>query len=996
MNPNHYCIKHLFIKKKQKQSIMRVAQLCLVLGGLLLSSMLIGQKTISGIIKTAKGEPIIGATVLIKGTSTGTITDLDGKYFLDVANNSAVLVFSHIGFQSQEIPVNDQTVIDVSLEEGTTLTEVVVVGYGTQRKKDLTGSVTSLTNENFQKGNIASVEQLANGKLAGVQITTNGGAPGSGSRIRIRGGASLNASNDPLIVIDGMPLDNSGVSGAANPLSFINPNDIETFTVLKDASATAIYGSRASNGVIMITTLKGKKGDALRFNFSTLLSSSHKTKVVDVLNGTEFKDLVTAKGTAAQKALLGTENTNWQDLIYRTAFSTDNNLSATGSLAKIPFRVSVGYLKQEGILLGDNMNRYSGSVGISPRLLNDDLRIDLNYKGALIKSLFANQGAIGSAVSFDPTQPVSGKSEFSGYFEWLDPSTKKPNTLAGRNPIALLNTRTDEGTVNRHIGNAQLNYRLPFFKDVRANLNVAFDKSTSDGFVRVDSTAAAEYTRQGVDRKYTQDRNNKTMQFYLNYLKELTNHRIDIMGGYEYQDFLREGTNLDKTMRGEIKENTRYKTQNTLLSYFGRANYGYQNKYLVTTTLRYDGSSRFSPETRWGLFPSVALAWRINEESFLKDSKIFSDLKLRLGYGVTGQQSLPNDLSDYPYLPRYVISESTAQYQFGNTFYTTFRPEGYDQNIKWEETVTKNAGLDFGFFDGRFGGSVDVYNRETKDLLSIIPVPAGSNLTNQILTNVGNMTNKGVELTLNAVPVKNNSLSWDVNFNVTFNENKITNLTKVASNNTTGILTGGISGGVGNTIQIHTVGLPRNAFYVWRQVYDSNGVPVDGLYADENGDGKISPDDRYRYKQADPRIFLGFSSALNVGNFNFGFTLRGSIDNYVYNNVNSNSGLFKQSSNPYLGNATRDVLNVNFTNNQYFSDYYLENGSFLRADNISFGYNLNNLLKDKHITARVSAIIQNAFVITKYSGIDPEIANGIDNNFYPRPRTYSLGLNIGF
>jgi TonB-dependent starch-binding outer membrane protein SusC len=703
--------------------------------------------------------------------------------------------------------------------------------------------------------------------------------------------------------------------------------------------------------------------------------------------------LVQSKGNADQKALLGTSSTNWQDLIYRTAFSSDNNLSATGSLGGVPFRASVGYLGQEGILLGDAMNRMSGSLGISPRLLNDDLKIDLNYKGALIKSQFANQGAIGSAVAFDPTQPLNGKSEFAGYFEWLDPSTKNPNTLATKNPVGLLKTRTDEGTVNRHIANAQFDYRLPFLKDLRANLNVAIDLSTSDGFAKVDSTVASEFTRQGVDRKYTQDKNNKTFQFYLNYVKELGDNRIDIMGGYEYQDFLREGTNLDKTMRGEVKEDTRYKTQNTLVSFFGRANYGFKNKYLLTATLRRDGSSRFAPENRWGLFPSVALAWRINEEPFLKDIKILSDLKLRLGYGITGQQDV---LSDYPYLARYTIGESTAQYQLGNTFITTLRPEGYDANIKWEETTTQNLGLDFSLFDGRFGGSFDVYNRETKDLLSVIPVPAGSNLTNQILTNVGTMTNKGVELTLNVVPVKTSLITWDVNFNITFNENKITNLTKVATNNTTGILTGGISGGVGNTIQIHTVGFPRNTFYAQRQVYDASGKPVDGLYADENGDSKISPDDRYRYKQADPRIFLGFSSGVTVGDFNFGFVLRGSIDNYVYNNVNSNLGLFKPSSSAYLINSTRNALNVNFTNNQYFSDYYIENGSFLRADNITLGYNLSNILKSKRMTARVSAIVQNAFVITKYTGIDPEIANGIDNNFYPRPRTVSLGLNLGF
>jgi TonB-dependent starch-binding outer membrane protein SusC len=979
------------LKRRNTTTVLR---LFVVLLAFCSTTSLLAQRTVTGKINDEKGDGIPSASVLIKGTNQGTVTDIDGNFSLSVPDNST-LIISSVGFTTQEVAVGKESTITIALKEGSTLGELVVVGYGTQKKKDLTGAVTSLSAENFQQGNIATFEQLANGKLAGVQITTGGGAPGAGVRIRIRGGSSLNASNDPLIVVDGVPLNSSDVSGAANPLSFLNPNDIETFTVLKDASATAIYGSRASNGVIMITTKKGKKGDALRLNFSTMLSSSSKIKTLPVLTGDEFRGLVNSKGTAAQKALLGTDNTNWQDLIYRNAFSSDNNLSATGSLAGMPLRASVGYLDQNGIVLNDKMSRISGTFGISPRLLDDNLRIDINYKGALITSQFANTGAIGSAFSFDPTQPVKGKNDaFGGYFEWLDPATKKPNTLAGKNPIALLNNRENEGTVTRHIANAAFDYAIPFIKGLRANLNAAVDISNSNGLRKVDSLQASDYARQGVDASYTQDKNNKTMQFYLNYVKEMDNHRIDVMGGYEYQDFIREGTNLDKSQRGEVKADTRYKTQNTLVSFFGRANYGFQNKYLLTATLRRDGSSRFASENRWGMFPSVALAWRLSEESGFKD--LFSDLKLRVGYGVTGQQNLPTDISDYPFLARFTGAENTAQYQFGNTFFPTLRPEGYDVNIKWEETATRNLGLDFSTKNSRFGGSIDVYKRETSDLLSVIPVPAGSNLTNRILTNVGSMTNTGIELSLNLVPIRSNDFNWDVNFNITHNKNTITNLTKVPDASSSGILTGGISGGVGNTIQINSVGYPRNTFYVYKQVYNATGVPIEGLYVDVKNDSKTSPDDRYRYKQADPRIFMGFSTGVTWKDLSAGFVLRANVDNYVYNNVKANTGVFTQSSNPFISNVTPTALTTGFGNYQYFSDYYLENGSFLRMDNLSLGYDLNNILRNKRLTAKLSFVVQNVFTITEYTGIDPEIGDGIDNNFYPRPRTISLGLNVGF
>ena len=831
--------------------------LTLVLLGLA-STISFAQITIKGKVtdQTDKsGMP--GVTVQVKGTTTGTQTDINGDYQIKAAANGT-LVFSFVGKNTKEVLVNNQSVIDVELGDDTqVLGEVVVIGYGTQKKKDLTGSIVAVTSTDFVKGQISTPEQLVAGKLAGVQITSNGGAPGAGSTIRIRGGSSLNANNDPLIVLDGVPLDNSTINGASNPLSLINPNDIETFTVLKDASATAIYGSRASNGVIMITTKKGSKTGKPKVNFSTMFSSASPTKFVDVLSADEFRDLVNSKGNSAMKALLGTANTDWQKQIYRNALTTDNNLSISGALKGTPYRVSLGYLNQNGILKTSNMSRTSGSIGITPTFLNNHLKVDVNLRGALTDNRFANQGAIGAAVGYDPTQPVySGKDALGGYFEWLDPATGKPNTLASVNPLSQLLLKKDNASVMRSIGNVVFDYKFHFLPELRANLNLGYDISKSDGTVISPANVGLLYARGGQDKTYTQNKNNKTLEFYLNYVKELGKSRLDLMAGYAYQDFIREETELDKNIKGDVFTDKTYKTQNTLVSFYGRANYSVLDKYLLTFTLRDDGSSRFAKANRWGLFPSAAFAWKINEEGFLKNNAAFSDLKLRLGYGVTGQQDV---LGDYPYLPRYTLSQTTAQYQFGNMFYNTYRPEGYDANIKWESTTTANAGLDFAITKGRVSGSVDYYFRKTKDLLSVIPVPAGSNLTNQILTNVGNIENKGIEFTLNTTPVHTTDLNWDISFNVTRNINKITNLTKVPTPDYQGVLVGNIAGGVGNTIQIHSVGYPTYSYYAYQQVYDASGKPLEGVYVDKNGDGKVTADDRYRFKSPQPSVYFGVS-----------------------------------------------------------------------------------------------------------------------------------------
>ncbi|MCX2740309.1 SusC/RagA family TonB-linked outer membrane protein [Pontibacter anaerobius] len=958
--------------------------------------------TVSGTVKDNTGVGLPGVTVVLQGTTRGTSTDANGNFTISVPQSGAVLVFSYIGYTTQEVPVGNQTNINVTLgQDAKALQEVVVVGYGTQRKSDITGSVTAISEEDFQQGNITTPEQLISGKVAGVQISSNGGAPGSGSRIRIRGGSSLNASNDPLIVIDGVPIDNSGVSGTANPLSLINPNDIESFNVLKDASATAIYGSRASNGVIIITTKKGRAGDKLKVSLSSLASISQLRDKVDVLTGDEYRAVVNEYATEENKLLLGDANTDWQDLIFRDAVSHDHNLSVSGSVKSIPYRVSVGYLNQEGILLTSEMKRATGTVSLNPTFFDDHLKVNLNVKGVKSESQFANEGVIGSAVSFDPTQsPYSSDNRFGGYFEWTDEGNNV-NTLAPRNPLSVLKQTDDQSDVNRSIGNIQLDYKFHFFPDLRANLNLGYDVSKGEGTVTLPATLASVYTQGGSFSQYSQDKSNNLLDFYLNYVKEYEaiQSRVDFTAGYSYQKFKNEVppfATLNLAGDTITRAPNPIETNNVLLSYFGRMNYAFKDRYILTATLRRDGSSRFSPENRWGTFPALAFAWRINEEPFLQNVTAISDLKLRVGYGITGQQDIGGF---YPYLPRYVPSNVEGSYQLGDTFYSTLRPQGYDANIKWEETKTYNAGLDFGFVNNRVTGSLDYYFKKTDDLLAIIPVPAGSNLTNRLYTNVGSIENQGLEAVLNFNAISTEKLSWDIGVNGTYNINEITSLSKVESEDAVGIPVGGIGGGVGNTIQIHTVGFPTYSYYVYKQVYDESGRPVEGLYADLNGDGEITDQDMYRYKNPEPKVFLGFSSQLNYDKWSFGFVMRGAIGNYAYNNIKANAFYSNIDWEGYLLTIPSSINEFGFIGlddpNRQYSDYFIENASYLRMDNINLGYNVGRIMNDK-VNLRLTASGQNIFVITKYDGLDPEVTGGIDNNFYPRPRILSLGVNLDF
>lgn len=960
-------------------------------------------KTVTGKVTDAtSGELLPGVTIVVKGTTVGTITNFDGNFSIN-AEQGQTLAFSFIGYTSQEIVVGTGNVINVRLQQSVErLDEVVVIGYGQVKKQDATGSVTAISSDDFNMGAITSPQELVAGKIAGVQITTGGGAPGEGATIRIRGGSSLSASNDPLIVIDGVPVDNESISGMRNPLSTIHPNDIETFTVLKDASATAIYGSRASNGVILITTKKGRKGTGLQVSYNGFYSANIRSGAIDNLTADEFRQLVTEEkgANSAAVALLGNANTNWQDEIYETAFSTDQNVSLTGNIKDMPFRASVGFTSENGILKTSGMERGTASVGFNPSFFDNQLRFNLNLKGMLIANRFANQGAIGSAVSFDPTKPVfSGNAKYGGYYTWLQPNGD-PNTLAPSNPVAQLMLHNDESSVKRSIGNLQTDYRFGFLPELNATLNLGFDVSDSDGNVKDASDAPWTFGNGGgYFREYTQAKKNTLLDFYLNYVKDMESisSRIDVMGGYSWQHFWRE--NYQYATNGSGSEVLTPKnwdpTESYLVSFFGRLNYMLKEKYLLTVTVRQDGTSRFSPDTRWGIFPSAALAWQIKDEPFLADVKSVSDLKLRLGYGITGQQNIGNN--DYPYLPRYTYSVNNARYQFGNEFYTTFRPEGYDANIKWEETTTYNAGLDYGFLNNRISGAVDVYFRQTDDLINFIPVPAGTNLTNQILTNVGNLENRGIEFSIQAIPVSTEDLKWEIGFNASYNENKITKLTATDDPNYLGVFTGGISGAVGNMIQIHSVGMPANSFFVYEQVYDENQKPIEGLYVDRNGDGQITGDDRYHFKKAAPDVFMGFNSKVYWKKWDFAFNGRVNLGNYVYNNVWSSGGTLNNLywSTGYMNNVPANALDTRFQNPQFFSDYYVKDGSFLRLDNINLGYTFQNFYNEK-MNIRLYATAQNVFVITRYKGLDPEVSSGIDNNLYPRPRIFVMGINVGF
>ncbi|MBW6491838.1 MAG: TonB-dependent receptor [Lentimicrobium sp.] len=982
--------------------------------------------SVSGVVTDASdGQTIPGVTILVQNTTTGTITDINGRYTMNVEPGST-LIFSFVGYVTQEIAVGASTRLNVVLVPSvTTLEEAVIIGYGAVKKSDATGSVAVVSSKDFNRGAITSPQELLIGKTTGVVITSSGGSPGAGATIRVRGGSSLNSSNDPLIVIDGVAIDNTGISGTSNILASINPNDIESFTVLKDASATAIYGSRASNGVILITTKRGTAAGnkKLKISYNGNISMNTIPSTLEVLSGDEFRALAADLKNSgfsglSDKALLrlGTENTDWQSEIYESSITQDHNLSFYGNMKSLPYRVSLGYTDQDGIVRLTNMNRITGAVSLNPTLLDEHLKIDFNIKGSQEKIMFSDWGAVGSAVAFDPTQPVrNNNTRFGGYYTWvnlsdtlangqMDPNGD-PNPIGVSNPVALLEQTENNSTVNRSIGNLQFDYKLHFLPDLRAVLNLGYDYSKSEGVNNAPQDAAFTF-RDGIGRftDYSQNKKMELLDFYLNYVKEVTSisSRFDLTAGYSWQHFQREGTNWTRTYQGNIdKDSLRYSdyiNENQLISFFGRLNYTLMDKYLLTFTMRNDGSSRFSEDTRWGLFPAAAFAWKMNHEGFLNSYENLTDLKLRLGWGVTGQQDIGDNY--YPYLAIYQISDPTAYYQFGDQWIPTLRPNRYDKNIKWETTTTYNIGLDYGFFNNRVTGAIDAYLRQTEDLIANIPIASGTNFSNYLLTNVGELENRGVEFLIDVKPVVTKDLTWNIGYNISYNKNEITKLLLTDDPDYTGVPTGGISGGVGNFIQRHSVGSPANSFYVFQQVYDVNGMPIEGLYIDRSGDGgNISgnDDNKYLYEKPAPDVVMGLSSSFRYKNFDAMASARINLGNYVYNNVASDravySSLYNQSG--FFNNLPTQINNTRFNNPQYWSDFYVENASFFRLDNISVGYNVNKLFTEK-LDARFSFTVQNAFIITKYNGLDPEVDGGIDNNIYPRARTFVLGVNVNF
>jgi len=973
--------------------------LALFVGLLLTVGAFAQQITVKGHVKDATGEPIIGATVKVAGAQQGTVSDFDGNFTLK-ADQGQTLSVSYIGYQTATVKAAPSIQVTL-LDDQTVLQDVVVIGYGTVKKSDATGSVMSVEADQLNKGLATSPADLLQGKTPGVSITTNSGAPGAGSKIRIRGGSSLSASNDPLIVIDGLPISSTDISGG-DVLNTINPNDIESFSILKDASATAIYGSRASNGVILITTKKGKAGAKPRVSIDMSASVKTVAKKVDVLGADAFRDFFMANygGNADAVAALGNASTKWQDEIYRTAFSEEINASVAGGYVakeldfKMPYRLSAGFLNNDGTLKTTGMSRGTVGLNLTPTLLEDRLTINLNGKGVFTHNSYADEGAIGAAVQYDPLKPVYNDDGTFHY--WM--SNGAPNTMSTLNPVALLEQQNKDSYVRRFVGNAQFDYKFKFLEGLRANLNLGLDFSTTTGWNVSDYQSETSYhdkTQNGTGawEKYTQLRRDQTLEFYLAYAKELKElkSRFDVLGGYSWQRFYNSTTDMKIANDGSEKEYSVdkpvFKTESYLVSFYGRLNYTLMDRYLLTATLRNDGTSRFQ-NNKWGLFPSVALAWRISEEAFLKNVDALSNLKLRLGYGITGQQNI--NQGDYPSIATYHTNQGGSYYMFGNNVIVPITAKGYDSNIKWEETTTYNVGLDFGFLRNRINGSIDVYKRVTNDLLNKVPVASGTNLTNYLLMNVGDMENKGIEVALNVVPIEQKDLRWEIGVNVAYNKNEITRLTASDDPSYLGVETGDISGGVGNHIQIQQVGNPINSFYVFQQVYDEAGKPLEGVYVDRNRDGKITDDDRYVYYKPDADVNIGLNTELSYKKWTLSASLRSSLGNYVYNNVASNTEMKADMwTNNFICNRVESATYSDFSQAQYRSDYYVENASWLKLDKVTLAYNICDW-------ARVNFTAQNVFTITNYKGVDPEVGNGIDNNMYPRPRTFLVGASFNF
>lgn len=960
-----------------------------------------GGKTLTGTVQDETGEGLIGATVVEEGSSKGTVTDFDGNFSLQLSGAAKSVKVSYVGYKTKVLQIPASGRLNIRMEaDQNVLQETVVIGYGVQRKSDLTGSVSNVSSKDFNQGVINSPEQLINGKVSGVQIVNGGGSPSAGSTIRIRGGASLNASNDPLIVLDGVPMEVGGsVSGSGNFLSLINPNDIESMTILKDASSTAIYGSRASNGVIIITTKKGSDSKKPKISFSTTNSLQTRTKTADMISRDEMYSLVKNYGTDRQKSLLNDDvNTDWNNEIFKTAFGTDNNVGISGKVGTLPYRLSLGYNNQDGILKTDNMTRYTGSLSLTPTLLDNHLKLNVNLKGTYSDTRFANTNAIWGGATHNPCSPVySGSDAFLGYYEAAD-ANGVPITGATGNPVGLLNNYSSTSDVYRVVGSFDADYSMHFLPDLHAHLTLGYDWSKGQGKIYVPKEAYQYYNTGGRNYGYgPQKNNNRLLTFYLNYSKYFDNIKsnVDVTAGYDYQFW--KYTNAaylelnDKTPAEQQAASAADDQRHVLLSYYGRVNYSYDGKYLLSASVRRDASSRFSQNNRWGSFPSVALGWRVSEEKFFKALKpVFNNLKLRASYGVTGQQ---DGIANYSYLPLYTESQSGAYYMFGGKPIHTYRPSAYNSDLTWETTKAWNFGFDFGIIGDRLTGSFDYYNRKTENLLATVPVAAGTNFNKQMLSNVGNIKSEGYEISINATPVMTDTWQWDLSANATYQSNEITNLRLNDRAESPNTLAGAIES---HYVQVLSEGYEPYSYYVYKQIYDENGMPIEGLYADLNGDGTVDSNDLYHYHSPAPDWILGFSTSIRWKKLTLSTSLRANIGNYLYNGMAMNTGAWETMSyNDYqLNRLNSSYLKTRFQKRQHESDYYVENASFLKMDNVQLSYNFGKVSKWFSLTA--SLMVQNVFTITNYTGVDPENQGGIDMSVYPRPRIYSLTVGLDF
>ena len=971
---------------------------------LILSIDVFAQTTVNGLVIDNNREPVIGASVLVKGTTTGTATDFDGRFTLKVPEGNSILVISYVGCETREIAANSPELQSgiVMRENVQNLDELVVIGYGSVKKSDATGSVIAIKPDELNKGNRVTAQDALVGKVAGVNVVTGSGAPGSGATIRVRSGASLSASNDPLIVIDGVPVDNSTIEGSSNIIGSLNPDDIETFTVLKDASATAIYGSRASNGVIVITTKKGS--DRLAVNYSSSYSVSTTADRLDVLTADEFKAFVPTVTGVPANPTFGTANTDWQDEIYRTAFGTEQNISVSGKVKpiKAPFRVSLGYTNQNGIIETNNYQRLSFGGNISPSFFDDHLTANLNLKVSYENNKMVDNSVVGAALRYDPTRPVMTGSPTAatdpglGYFIWTNGGS--PMAIQTNNPVAQLELTDQSNKVVRSIGSAALQYKVHGLEDLKLNVNLGYDVLESKYNKDVPDLAGTMYTENqkdgtGLMQRGVQNKRNLLLDAFANYDKTFGDkHSFGAMVGYGWQNFYKKyNLSYDDPEGNELQSDTHYETEYYLLSFYGRVNYSYDDRYLITATLRGDASSRFAKDNRWGIFPSVALAWRIIQEDFMKEQDVLSDLKLRLGYGVTGQQDI---LNDYPYMTTFTVSYPEAAYQFGNTWYNTYRPNGYDRDIKWETTTTWNVGIDYGFLDNRIYGSIDYYKRFTKDLLNTINVSSGTNYSSVLTTNIGKMENEGVEFAINAVPVRTKDFEWTVGFNYTWNDSKITKLNMIDTGSNF-VQTGAISG-TGKYVQVFMVGERPYTFYLCKQAYDEQGNPLEGQYVQPDG-SVSSTETRYATdKSALPSSYLGFNTRFSWKNWDLSLSGHGSFGNYVYNYVAADQYVQSvYSDQGSFSNILRSTRDKGFQQQQLYSDMWLENGSFFRFDNVTLGYTFDRLWNDSS-RLRLTFSVSNIATITGYSGLDPELTDGIDREVYPRPRAYTLGVNLTF